>query len=71
MSVFLGSLIVSQKILYDNPFSNSLFAKELEVSVIDLNSIELLFVNNIDFRVKVSNEEFEKYRGLLDSLCSS
>ena len=71
MSVFLGSLIVSQKILYDNPISNSLFAKELEVSVIDLNSIELLFVNNIDFRVKVSNEEFDKYRELLNSLCSS
>ncbi len=72
LSVYLGSIIVSQKLLYDNPISNSLFAKELELSVIDLNYIELLFVNNIDFRVKVSSEEFDKYSELLNSLlCTS
>jgi len=54
--MFLGSVIVASKYLYDRTYSNSMWAKILGLDVKEINSIQMDFIETINYDLYISKE---------------
>jgi hypothetical protein len=63
--LFLSALVVAAKFFEDRYYKNSYYSKVGGISNPELNSLEMEFLVYIDFRLYVSNEEYENYYNTL------
>lgn len=66
--IFLASLIVSVKYNEDLVYSNSHYAKAGGVHLREINRLERVLLQSLDFNVKVEPEQYELYEDALHSM---
>jgi len=63
---YLVSLLLAAKFFHDQPYNNGAFASVGGVSLQELNTMELNFLAMVDYRVSVTQWEFNMYANLVD-----
>ncbi|OMJ72636.1 hypothetical protein SteCoe_28861 [Stentor coeruleus] len=63
--LFLSALVVAAKFFEDRYYKNSYYSKVGGIANPELNTLEMEFLVYIDFRLYVSNEEYENYYNTL------
>ncbi|KAG0229716.1 hypothetical protein BGW42_001385 [Actinomortierella wolfii] len=58
---FTGALILANKFLDDNTFTNKTWAEITGMKMVDVNHLEMQFLNGIDFRLFTSPEEYQDW----------
>ena len=61
----------TQKYYDDESFTNKVYAKTCGISTEELLELELEFMNYIDFKIYIKDEEFYKYKKKLQSIYES
>ncbi|KAF9979264.1 hypothetical protein BGZ73_002533 [Actinomortierella ambigua] len=62
---FTGALILANKFLDDNTFTNKTWAEITGMKMVDVNHLEMQFLNGIDFRLFTSPEEYQEWLSAL------
>jgi hypothetical protein len=57
----IGSILITHKFYTDLFFCNSLFAALTNLSLQEINDIEIEFLYQIDFNLTVGKSEYEEY----------
>jgi hypothetical protein len=64
---FVTALMLANKYLDDNTYTNSTWAAFLKLSVKEVNEYELEWLDALQFNLHVGKEEFETWRAMLDA----
>ncbi|KAG0269508.1 hypothetical protein DFQ27_003195 [Actinomortierella ambigua] len=67
---FTGALILANKFLDDNTFTNKTWAEITGMKMVDVNHLEMQFLNGIDFRLFTSPEEYQEWLSALTHFAS-
>ncbi|OUM56331.1 hypothetical protein PIROE2DRAFT_32403, partial [Piromyces sp. E2] len=54
--MFLGSVIIASKYLYDRTYSNSMWAKILGLDIKEVNNIQMDFLEALNYELFISKE---------------
>jgi hypothetical protein len=68
---FFTCMMETQKYYDDESFTNKVYAKTCGISTEELLELELEFMNYIDFKIYIKDEEFYKYKKKLQSIYES
>ena len=60
--IFYICLMITQKYYEDNSFNNKTFAELVGIDCDELLDMEMEFMNMIDFKLFIKDEDFEKYK---------
>ena len=60
--IFYICLMITQKYYEDNSFNNKTFAELVGIDCDELLDMEMEFMNMIDFKLFIKEEDFEKYK---------
>ncbi|KAK2957507.1 hypothetical protein BLNAU_7406 [Blattamonas nauphoetae] len=68
-TLLLCSIIVTLKLLRDNPYTNSCWAKYLRIPLSDLNHSEVIMLAHLNFNLNVQFEEISQLYSILALPC--
>jgi len=66
--LFLTSVLVSVKYSEDKFYSNAYYSKVGGIPLTDLNTLEAIFLNEIEYSLFVSDDAYDEYVSYLSSL---
>ncbi|KAL6599374.1 hypothetical protein U3516DRAFT_912929 [Neocallimastix sp. 'constans'] len=68
--MFLGSVIIASKYLYDRTYSNSMWAKILSLDIKEVNNIQMDFLEALNFDLYISEELDTVWSQMLENFIS-